>query len=186
MAHIDTAEMYGSGGAEEIIAEALRGRRRAEVFLASKVLPPNASHAGTIAAAASAACGASAPTTSTSTCCTGRAAADRARPCEAMEELVARRQDRASSASATSTCTSCARPWRRSTRERLACNQVLYNLGERGIEHDLIPFCARAGIAVVGYTPFGGWPGRGRTACACSPTSPRAPAKRRARSRLRF
>jgi diketogulonate reductase-like aldo/keto reductase len=38
---------------------------------------------------------------------------------------------------------------------------VLYNLGHRGIERALIPFCADAGIAVVGYTPFGGWPRRG-------------------------
>jgi diketogulonate reductase-like aldo/keto reductase len=43
---IDTAEMYGSGAAEEIIAEAIAGRRD-EVFLVSKVLPENASTAGT-------------------------------------------------------------------------------------------------------------------------------------------
>ena len=40
-------------------------------------------------------------------------------------------------------------------RERLACNQVLYRLPLRGIEWDLLPFCAREQIAVVGYTPFG-------------------------------
>jgi diketogulonate reductase-like aldo/keto reductase len=51
-------------------------------------------------------------------------------------------------------------------RERLVCNQVLYNLGTRGIERDLIPFCAAAGIAVVGYTPFGAWPRRGSGAQA--------------------
>src|SRR6185312_6095101 len=49
MRHIDTAEMYGSGAAEEIVGEAIAGRRD-EVFLVSKVLPSNASHAGTIAA----------------------------------------------------------------------------------------------------------------------------------------
>jgi diketogulonate reductase-like aldo/keto reductase len=42
------------------------------------------------------------------------------------------------------------------SRERLACNQVLYNLRSRGIERDLVPFCEGHGIAVVGYTPFGG------------------------------
>jgi hypothetical protein len=47
MTHIDTAEMYGRGQAEEVIAEALRGHRRADVFLTSKVLPANASRAGT-------------------------------------------------------------------------------------------------------------------------------------------
>src|SRR5687767_9902165 len=49
MTHIDTAEMYGSGAAEEIVGEAIAGRRD-EVFLVSKVLPENASRRGTIAA----------------------------------------------------------------------------------------------------------------------------------------
>src|SRR5262245_55642248 len=48
MTHIDTAEMYGSGAAEQIVAEAIMGRRD-EVFLVSKVLPQNASRAGTLA-----------------------------------------------------------------------------------------------------------------------------------------
>src|SRR5260221_1370460 len=48
MTHIDTAEMYGSGLAEEIVGEAI-SRRRNEVFLVSKVLPDNASRRGTLA-----------------------------------------------------------------------------------------------------------------------------------------
>src|ERR1700736_607598 len=49
MTHVDTAEMYGSGEAEEIVGEAIAGRRD-EVFLVSKVLPEHASRSGTIAA----------------------------------------------------------------------------------------------------------------------------------------
>src|ERR671937_292171 len=49
MTHIDTAEMYGSGEVEAMVAEAIEGRRR-EVFLVSKVLPSNASRRGTLAA----------------------------------------------------------------------------------------------------------------------------------------
>ena len=49
MTHIDTAEMYGSGAAEELVGKAIAGRRD-EVFLVSKVLPHNASRNGTIAA----------------------------------------------------------------------------------------------------------------------------------------
>src|ERR1700689_1381980 len=49
MTHIDTAEMYGSGAAEKIIADAIAGRRD-EVFLVSKVLPNHASRRGTLAA----------------------------------------------------------------------------------------------------------------------------------------
>ena len=47
------------------------------------------------------------------------------------------------------------------TRGRIASNQVLYNLGTRGIERDLLPLCTHTGIAVVGYTPFGNWPRAG-------------------------
>jgi diketogulonate reductase-like aldo/keto reductase len=39
--------------------------------------------------------------------------------------------------------------------DRVACNQVLYHLGERGIEHGVLPWCERRGVAVVGYSPFG-------------------------------
>ena len=49
MTLIDTAEMYANGGAEEVTAEAMRGRRD-EVFVVSKVLPSNASRAGAVAA----------------------------------------------------------------------------------------------------------------------------------------
>jgi diketogulonate reductase-like aldo/keto reductase len=51
MTHIDTAEMYGSGAAEEMVAEAIVGRRD-EIFLVSKVLPDHASRHGTMAACA--------------------------------------------------------------------------------------------------------------------------------------
>src|SRR6478609_3655037 len=49
MTHIDTAEMYGDGAAEELVAEAI-AERRDQLFLVSKVLPQNASRAATIAA----------------------------------------------------------------------------------------------------------------------------------------
>ena len=49
LTHVDTAEMYGSGAAETLVGEAIRGRRH-EVFLVSKVLPSNASHDGVMRA----------------------------------------------------------------------------------------------------------------------------------------
>ena len=49
MTHIDTAEMYGNGKAEELVAEAVNGQR-AHIFLVSKVLPSNASYEGTLKA----------------------------------------------------------------------------------------------------------------------------------------
>src|SRR5262249_10332193 len=38
---------------------------------------------------------------------------------------------------------------------RIACNQVLYHLGERAIEHSVLPWCEKHGVAVVAYSPFG-------------------------------
>jgi diketogulonate reductase-like aldo/keto reductase len=50
--------------------------------------------------------------------------------------------------------------------ERLACDQVLYHLGDRGIERRLLPYCREREIAVVGYSPFGnrGFRGNRQTA----------------------
>ena len=50
MTHIDTAEMYGNGKAEELVGQAIAGTKREDIFLASKVLPSNASYEGTIKA----------------------------------------------------------------------------------------------------------------------------------------
>jgi aryl-alcohol dehydrogenase-like predicted oxidoreductase len=51
MTHIDTAEMYGNGKAEELVSQAIAVRKREDIFLASKVLPSNASFEGTIKSA---------------------------------------------------------------------------------------------------------------------------------------
>jgi len=79
LTHIDTAEMYGNGRAEELTGKAIAGRRD-EVFLVSKVLPSNASYEGTLRA-----CERSLKRLGTDhldlTCCTGKAATPSARPC---------------------------------------------------------------------------------------------------------
>src|SRR5215813_13008043 len=63
--------------------------------------------------------------------------------------------------------TRCGRDWSSDvcSSDLVACNQVLYHLRERAIEHEVIPFCARHGIAVVAYSPFGSgrFPTRDRT-----------------------
>jgi len=159
MTHIDTAEMYGGGGAEELIAEALKDRRRSDVFLASKVLPQNASYKGTLAAAEQS---------------LRRLRTDYldlymlhwpgAHPIgetmRAMEELVAAGKIRYLGVSNFDVGELRA-AMKTLSRQRIAANQVLYNLGSRGIERDLVPFCEAEGIAVVGYTPFGNWPRAG-------------------------
>jgi diketogulonate reductase-like aldo/keto reductase len=152
MTHIDTAEMYGDGGAERVVAEAIAGRRD-RLFLASKVLPSNASHTGTIRA-----CEAS----------LRRLGTDHLdlyllhwwserHPVEdtmrAMSELVRRGLTRWVGVSNFDVG-----QMRRAQAALgglpLACNQVLYHLRDRAIEEDVLPHCERARVAVVGYTPL--------------------------------
>lgn len=152
MTHIDGAEMYSNGRAEELVGEAIDGRRD-QVFLVSKVLPSNASFDGTLRA-----CERS--LTRLRVDCLdlyllhwkgSRAIGETMR---AMEALVARKQIRYVGVSNFDVpdVQSAERALRH---ERLACNQVLYHLRDRGIERKLIPYCHRQGIAVVAYIPFG-------------------------------
>jgi diketogulonate reductase-like aldo/keto reductase len=98
MTHIDTAELYGSGRVEALLAEVI-AEARSSLFLVSKVIPRNATREGTIKA------------------------------CN--KSLQALRTD------------------------YLDCYLlVLYNLGQRDIEHAVLPYCEAQGIALVGYTPF--------------------------------
>jgi diketogulonate reductase-like aldo/keto reductase len=152
MTHIDTAEMYGSGEAEEIVGEAIAGRRD-EVFLVSKVLPEHASRSGTIAACEKSLAG---------------LGTDRLdcyllhwRGEYALEETFAAfdRLERAGKILAWGV-SNFDEPDLEDARavagdRRIACNQVLYHLEERAIEHAVLPWCERHGVAVVGYAPFG-------------------------------
>jgi diketogulonate reductase-like aldo/keto reductase len=151
MRHIDTAEMYGAGRVEEIVGEAIAGRRD-EVFLVSKVLPENASRRGTVDA-----CERS----------LARLRTDRldcyllhwpgshrlADTIAAFEELVAAGKILSWGVS-NFDVRGLEKAWALGA-GRLACNQVLYHLEERAIEHAVIPWCEAHGVAVVGYSPFG-------------------------------
>jgi len=152
LTHIDTAEMYGSGRAEELLAEVIDGRRD-QIFLVSKVLPSNASYDGTLRA-----CERSLERLRTGYLDLyllhwpgGHPLADTMR---AMETLVARKMVHYVGVSNFDVplLDSARRALRH---ERLACNQVVYHLGDRGIERRIIPYCQEHEIAVVGYSPFG-------------------------------
>jgi diketogulonate reductase-like aldo/keto reductase len=153
LTHIDTAEMYGNGHVEELVGEAIAGRRE-EVFLVSKVLPSNASYEGTLRA-----CKQSLKRLKTywldlyllhwpsSSIPIGETM-------RAMEKLVAEGLVRFIGVS--NFGVEELKEAEDSLRnERMACNQVLYHLGYRGIERRLLPYCTEHGIAVVGYAPFG-------------------------------
>src|SRR5437588_13098840 len=150
MTHIDTAEMYGD--AELVIADAIAGRRD-EVLLVSKVLPSNASRRGTIAA-----CERSLKRLKTDRLdcylLHWRGSYPLAETAAAFEELVGTGKIRSWGVSNFDTgdldeMLAVAGPG------RIACNQVLYHLQERAIEHAVIPWCAKHGVAVVAYSPFG-------------------------------
>jgi diketogulonate reductase-like aldo/keto reductase len=150
MTHIDTAEMYGD--AELVVADAIEGRRD-ETFIVSKVLPSNASRRGTITA-----CERSLK----------RLRTDRLdcyllhwRGQYALSETVGAFEELVRAGKILS--------WGVSNfdaddldelldvagERRIACNQVLYHLQERAIEHSVIPWCEKHNVAIVAYSPFG-------------------------------
>ena len=152
MTHIDTAEMYGDGAAESVVGEAIAGRRDA-VFLVSKVLPHNASRQGTVAA-----CERSLRALGTDRLDVyllhWRGPHPLAETFAAFERLQQDGKIRAWGVSNFDVddleeALAVAGPG------RIACNQVLYHLGERAIEHAVIPWCRQHGVAVVAYSPFG-------------------------------
>jgi len=150
MSHIDTAEMYGD--AELVIADAIAGRRD-DVFLVSKVLPSNASRRGTITA-----CERSLKRLKTDhlDCYLlhWRGSYDLEDTVAAFEELVKSGKIKSWGVS-NFDADDLDEILEVSGEGKIACNQVLYHLKERAIEHAVIPWCERHGVAVVAYSPFG-------------------------------
>jgi diketogulonate reductase-like aldo/keto reductase len=147
---IDTAEMYGDGAAETLVAEAIAGRRD-EVFLVSKVLPGHASLRGTIAA-----CEASLRRLGTDHLdmylLHWRGRFPLAETLEAFEALVRSGLIGCwgvSNFDAPDMAELVAVPGG----ERVVTDQVLYNLARRGPEYDLIPWCREFGMPLMGYSP---------------------------------
>jgi diketogulonate reductase-like aldo/keto reductase len=150
MTHIDTAEMYGD--AELVVAEAIVGRRD-EIFLVSKVLPSNASRRGTITA-----CERSLKRLKTDRLdcylLHWRGPHPLAETVAAFEELVSAGKIRSWGVSNFDTG-DLNELLAVAGKSKIACNQVLYHLLERAIEHAVIPWCQQHGVAVVAYSPFG-------------------------------
>jgi diketogulonate reductase-like aldo/keto reductase len=150
MTHIDTAEMYGD--AEPVVAEAISGRRD-DIFLVSKVLPSNASRRGTIAA-----CERSLARLKTDRLdcylLHWRGQVPLAETVAAFDELVRNGKIRSWGVS-NFDANDLKALLKVAGSGAIACNQVLYHLHERAIEHAVIPWCEAHGVAVVAYSPFG-------------------------------
>jgi len=153
MTHLDTAEMYGDGRVEEILGDTLAGLPRESLFITTKVLPSNATYKGTLTA-----CDRSLRRLKLEYLDLYLLHWPSSHPLEetmkALEKLVEDGKTR---------CIGVSNFDLDELREAqsylrkvpLACNQVLYHLRERGIEHEVLPYCEREKIAVVAYTPFG-------------------------------
>jgi diketogulonate reductase-like aldo/keto reductase len=152
LVHVDTAEIYGRGAVESLVGEAIEGRRD-EVFLVSKVSPDHATYEGTLRA-----CEAS----------LRRLRTDRldcyllhwpgphplAETIRAFEALVREQKIRSWGVSnfdvgELDAALAAGGPG------RIACDQVLLHLDERGVERAVMPWCVRHGVALVAYSPFG-------------------------------
>ena len=150
MTHIDTAEMYGD--AELVVAEAMAGRRD-DIFLVSKVLPSNASRRGTITA-----CDRSLKRLKTDRLdcylLHWRGSVPLAETVAAFDELVRAGKIRSWGVS-NFDVDDLDEMLEVAGEGSIACNQVLYHLRERAIEHAVLPWCEQHGVAVVAYSPFG-------------------------------
>jgi diketogulonate reductase-like aldo/keto reductase len=142
--------MYGD--AELVVAEAMAGRRD-DIFLVSKVLPSNASRRGTITA-----CERSLKRLQTDRLdcylLHWRGSAPFAETVAAFEALVAAGKIRAWGVSNFDT-DDLDEMLDVAGEGKIACNQVLYHLQERAIEHAVLPWCEQHGVALVAYSPFG-------------------------------
>jgi diketogulonate reductase-like aldo/keto reductase len=148
---VDTAEMYGDGGAERVVGEAIRGRRDG-VFVVSKFYPHHASRAALVKA------------------CDGslarlaidaidlyllhwRGSVPLAETVETLERLVEAGKVRRWGVSNFDVADLEALA-RVPSGDRVAANQVLYNLARRGVEHDLLAWCAGRSVEVMAYSPL--------------------------------
>jgi len=148
---VDTAEMYGEGGAENVVGEAIRGRRD-DVFVVSKFYPHHASRRKLVAA-----CDGSLAQLGIDTLdlylLHWRGTVPLAETVATLEELAQAGKIRrwgVSNFDVGDMEELVAVPGG----EKVAANQVLYNLARRGIEFDLVPWCAERGIPVMAYSPL--------------------------------
>jgi diketogulonate reductase-like aldo/keto reductase len=148
---IDTAEMYGEGGCEEVVGEAIAGRRDG-LFIVSKVYPHNASRTGALAA-----CERSLKRLRTDRIdlylLHWRGTHPLAETMEAFAALLKAGKIRHFGVSNLDTA-DMAELWSTPRGSDCASNQVLYNLGRRGIEWELLPWQRAKGVPVMAYSPL--------------------------------
>lgn len=150
MTLIDTAEMYGEGGAEEVVGKAIAGRRQ-DIFLVSKVYPQNASRKGVVAA-----CERSLKRIGTDYLdlylLHWRGEVPFAETLAGFQELTSAGKIRHFGVS-NFDVGDLEEWWQTPGGNATASNQVLYNLARRGVERDLMPWCRKRRVPVMAYSP---------------------------------
>jgi diketogulonate reductase-like aldo/keto reductase len=152
---IDTAEMYGSGGAEDVVSEAIKytgGIVRKDLFIVSKVLPSNAHYEDTIEA-----CNNSLERLGTDYIdlylLHWRGAVPFQETLDAFETL--RSSGKIRYFGVSNLDSKDIDEWCRCRGgNELVTNQILYNLSRRGVEWDLLPNCKKRGVPVMAYSPL--------------------------------
>ena len=151
MTLVDTAQMYADGGAEALVGEAIAGRRD-ELFLVSKVLPENATRAGTFAA-----CEHSLRRLRTDRLdlylLHWRGNVPLEETLEAFAALIDAGKIRYWGVS-NFDVVDMIELWKLDGGANVATDQVLYNLTRRGIEYDLMPWCRNRNIPIMAYSPI--------------------------------
>ncbi|CAJ1033203.1 aldehyde reductase, putative [Leishmania guyanensis] len=152
MTLIDTAEMYGNGRSERLVAEAIKETPRESLFVVSKVLPQNASRANIFRC-----CDASLQNIGTDYLdlylLHWRGAVPLSETVTCLEELVKSGKIRRWGVS-NFDVNDMEELWRVPGGDKCAVNQVLYHLGSRGIEYDLIPWLTAHNVPVMAYCPI--------------------------------
>jgi diketogulonate reductase-like aldo/keto reductase len=147
---IDTAEMYGNGVAEEIVAEAAKGRRD-KLFIVSKVLPYNASQRGAVEA-----CERSLKRLKTDHIdlylLHWRGSYPFAETLAAFDKL--KQQGKIRHHGVSNFDRRDMEEWVKSGGEGVASNQILYNLTRRGPEWEVIPWCRQHNVSIMAYSPI--------------------------------
>ena len=153
MTLIDTAEMYGEGGAEEVVGEAIKDRDRREVFIVTKVYPHNATRRGAVEA-----CARSLHRLKTDYIdlylLHWRGTVPLQETLEAFQLLKNKSEIRDYGVSNLDVH-DLEEAFSLPGGEEIVTNQVLYNLAHRGIEWDLLPWCRRRNIPLMAYSPLG-------------------------------
>lgn len=153
MWHIDTAEMYSSGHAEQIVAKAIKGIPREQVFITTKVLPSNLKREYLLAAAKSSMQRLQTDYIDLYLIHWVNSTGQIREAIEAMDELV--ESGRVKYIGVSNFSTAQLKLAQSCTDNKIAANQVEYSLLDRSCEKELLPYCQENDVILTAYSPLG-------------------------------